>query len=1099
MVNYSLAASILLVTAVHVQVQVQGFQHQCHPTIKSTSTSSKSISSSSSSSKSTTTKLWYDSADVHFSTADSYAYDCNSDVAELPDNLYGVLGVTRGADKCAIKSAYHKLAKQYHPDAHAQDEDQTPENELKAIEIFKEINHAYHVLADNELRHEYDPYWQGYDFPTDSNGQTFIPTNMFGGMVDGANMPRESFFHRPVPPPPAASRPFGRGARHAHANSQEPKSQRAQPQPQDVRTQPQPSHSSQSHSQAQPYRPIPGPGARAQQAYAGPISPDAPVTARPSGGPERYDPAKHGKTAQAQTEAQAMEAQAEAEARAGAHAQAQAAAQQEQEEQELSSALVSLRRRVVQVLAGPPRSVTHALMSEEASLAATAAVIKALQHEQAVDAVIVEEDDANVVEEEPILLSVTVTEEEEEEEEICIPQELRVEAHVVSAAAAVAAAVAPPTKESSKIMSDFVEHEVSGHKSKVMHTMHHRMTAKCLKTRLSNTQNNVGSKRSLSSNGNKNKISARGFSIQSRLKRVMKLEKELVLQDENEEQHAAEAEATDNVTVPVPTQAEAETELDIDIHSVSEEEKEDDLLVLLVAPEEVAADLVNANVTMKAEDEKVQAVEDEQVVDVKMEMEAISLEAHPKNKQLKLYKVIWGEYGRTPGCSGEECNVDAMILQHEEDGHEYEQEHEHEQDHYDSASAHELEPSTYYSGDADDHAHDVPFDIGSVNAIHQKNTTTAQPNGAAGHVGALDSRTSASFLASVERAPVEAPTGFVLAAAAAVARRKKEEAQYNVQAADALLQAKAEASAQARANAEALALTAQQKVEALVQAKALAHAQAQAAQEAQHKVEALVQARALAHAQAEAREAAEKEQQKARALAHAQAEARAAAEKEQQLKQQQLVQDQVQQQVQAEAEASSIGIEGEIAFALFGEEEERHSNKDEQPHPLRQAATPEMMPPSSNNNSHRSNTSTCTRTVSFLVEPSILVPGSMGVMVNHLLGKANNVAVKAAPQAQAKADLRQRVDDTRTRGEISKPARKQVVEVVTTKMRTTSSASTAVPHTAPIKHIHIRRDSCNDYIIPESYVMGPPVMGPPVMGPPVMGPPVAKNFAGWLH
>jgi ABC-type Zn2+ transport system substrate-binding protein/surface adhesin len=103
--------------------------------------------------------------------------------------------------------------------------------------------------------------------------------------------------------------------------------------------------------------------------------------------------------------------------------------------------------------------------------------------------------------------------------------------------------------------------------------------------------------------------------------------------------------------------------------------------------------------------------------------------------------------------------MDAMILQHGEDDHEHEHEHEHEQDHY-SASAHEHKP-TYYSG-AD--YHDVPSEpmpmptpTPFLNAI-QKNTTTAQPNGAAGHMGALDSRNLASFLASAERAPMVAPT-----------------------------------------------------------------------------------------------------------------------------------------------------------------------------------------------------------------------------------------------------------------------------------------------------------------------------------------------------
>ena len=65
-------------------------------------------------------------------------------------DYYEVLGVARGADGTTIKSAYRKLAMQYHPDRNAGDETA----ELK----FKEINEAYEVLKDTDKRAAYDRF-----------------------------------------------------------------------------------------------------------------------------------------------------------------------------------------------------------------------------------------------------------------------------------------------------------------------------------------------------------------------------------------------------------------------------------------------------------------------------------------------------------------------------------------------------------------------------------------------------------------------------------------------------------------------------------------------------------------------------------------------------------------------------------------------------------------------------------------------------------------------------------------------------------------------------------------------------------------------------
>jgi molecular chaperone DnaJ len=65
-------------------------------------------------------------------------------------DYYEVLGVQRGATEQEIKSAYRKLALQYHPD-------RNPDNP-GAEEKFKECSEAYAILADTEKRSMYDRF-----------------------------------------------------------------------------------------------------------------------------------------------------------------------------------------------------------------------------------------------------------------------------------------------------------------------------------------------------------------------------------------------------------------------------------------------------------------------------------------------------------------------------------------------------------------------------------------------------------------------------------------------------------------------------------------------------------------------------------------------------------------------------------------------------------------------------------------------------------------------------------------------------------------------------------------------------------------------------
>ncbi|MBK8497958.1 MAG: J domain-containing protein [Flavobacteriales bacterium] len=63
---------------------------------------------------------------------------------------YKVLGVERTATADAIKAAYRKLARKYHPDLNP--------NDAGAKKKFQEINEANEVLSDPESRAKYDKY-----------------------------------------------------------------------------------------------------------------------------------------------------------------------------------------------------------------------------------------------------------------------------------------------------------------------------------------------------------------------------------------------------------------------------------------------------------------------------------------------------------------------------------------------------------------------------------------------------------------------------------------------------------------------------------------------------------------------------------------------------------------------------------------------------------------------------------------------------------------------------------------------------------------------------------------------------------------------------
>lgn len=66
-------------------------------------------------------------------------------------DYYEILGVSKNATADEIKTAYRRLAKQYHPDMN-------PQNKSQAEEKFKELSEAYEVLIDPKKKELYDQY-----------------------------------------------------------------------------------------------------------------------------------------------------------------------------------------------------------------------------------------------------------------------------------------------------------------------------------------------------------------------------------------------------------------------------------------------------------------------------------------------------------------------------------------------------------------------------------------------------------------------------------------------------------------------------------------------------------------------------------------------------------------------------------------------------------------------------------------------------------------------------------------------------------------------------------------------------------------------------
>lgn len=117
----------------------------------------------------------------------------------IPD-YYKVLGVSQSATQADIKKAWHRLARQYHPDAQRGKSDA----ERKAAENrMKEVNEAYSVIGDEEKRRKYDEYLKNPNpFASTAQGGTnggngqywqWTSDGTTGGSVDWDEILRQVF------------------------------------------------------------------------------------------------------------------------------------------------------------------------------------------------------------------------------------------------------------------------------------------------------------------------------------------------------------------------------------------------------------------------------------------------------------------------------------------------------------------------------------------------------------------------------------------------------------------------------------------------------------------------------------------------------------------------------------------------------------------------------------------------------------------------------------------------------------------------------------------------------------------------------------------
>ena len=90
-------------------------------------------------------------------------------------DYYDILGISRNADQDEIKRAYRRQARKYHPDVN---------KDPGAEETFKEINKAYEVLSEPEMKARYDRFGEAGVSGAGAGAGGFQDFGDMGGFAD---------------------------------------------------------------------------------------------------------------------------------------------------------------------------------------------------------------------------------------------------------------------------------------------------------------------------------------------------------------------------------------------------------------------------------------------------------------------------------------------------------------------------------------------------------------------------------------------------------------------------------------------------------------------------------------------------------------------------------------------------------------------------------------------------------------------------------------------------------------------------------------------------------------------------------------------------
>jgi curved DNA-binding protein CbpA len=108
-------------------------------------------------------------------------------------NYYEILGLTKSANAAEIRSAYLRLAREFHPDLH-------PEDVEGSTKRFQVINEAYTTLSDPTERERFDRRWAHFEMGAPQQSHSTARTVRWEGPGEKyrkARGGRKRYFSRP--------------------------------------------------------------------------------------------------------------------------------------------------------------------------------------------------------------------------------------------------------------------------------------------------------------------------------------------------------------------------------------------------------------------------------------------------------------------------------------------------------------------------------------------------------------------------------------------------------------------------------------------------------------------------------------------------------------------------------------------------------------------------------------------------------------------------------------------------------------------------------------------------------------------------------------